>query len=171
MAAAARTNGIEPPPKFIPAAGPPQILWNEWRQLFATYCDAIDFNDFSLTRNKKLFYLTVSVQRARNDFPNCPMLHIPKCFRAHESPTQARERKGAQLLGESITEYIAALRDLATTCHFGDFLDNALCDQLIEKLHNSNILLAKEKLDLTKSKFLLQLDWRAGLKMQNLCAS
>ena len=34
-------------------------------------------------------------------------------------------RKRAQLQGESISEYVAALRDLAKTCDFGDFLDDA----------------------------------------------
>ena len=56
---------------------------------------------------------------------------------------------------ESVPNYKAeALRNLATTCDFGDFIDNALCDQLIEKLHNSKIrerLLSEEKLDLTKA--------------------
>ena len=47
MAAAATTNGIVPPPKFLPAAGPPPIPWNEWRPLFETDCDAIDFDDFT----------------------------------------------------------------------------------------------------------------------------
>ena len=58
-------------------------------------------------------------------------------------------RKCAQLQSESITEYVAALRKLATTCDFSDFLDDALCDQLIEKLHNSKIherILAKRSL-------------------------
>ena len=63
-------------------------------------------------------------------------------------------RKRTQLQGASITEYLAALCELATSCDFGDFLDDALCDQLNEKLHNSKIrerLLAEEKLDLTKA--------------------
>ena len=45
MSAAAA--GIEPLPKFLTAPGPPSIPWNEWRPLFETYCDAIDFADFA----------------------------------------------------------------------------------------------------------------------------
>ena len=52
--AAATTNGIEPPPKFLPAAGPPPIPWNEWRPLFETYCDAIDFDDFADKKQKAI---------------------------------------------------------------------------------------------------------------------
>ena len=54
MAATATTNGIEPPPKFLPAAGPPPIPWNEWRPLFETYCDAIDLDDFSDKKQKAI---------------------------------------------------------------------------------------------------------------------
>ena len=60
-------------------------------------------------------------------------------------------RKLAQLQGEGITEYVAALRDLATLCNF---LDNALCNQFIKKLCNPQIRerrLAEEKVDLKKA--------------------
>ena len=50
--AAATTNGIEPPPKFLPAAGPPSIPWNEWRPL--TYCDAMYFDDFADKKQKAI---------------------------------------------------------------------------------------------------------------------
>ena len=53
-----------------------------------------------------------------------------------------------------ITEYIAALRDLASTCDFGDFLEDAICDQIIEKMYNHKIrerLLADENNDLEKA--------------------
>ena len=121
----------------------------------------------SLTRNKKLFYLLSRYRGPEKIFQIARCYISARCYRVHESPTQVREstsgskinepsvlRKRAQLQGESISEYVAALRDLATTCNFGNFLDDALCDQLIEKLHNSKIrerLLAEEKLDLTKA--------------------
>ena len=63
-------------------------------------------------------------------------------------------RRRVQSQCESITEYIAALRDLAATCDFGDFLDDAICDQMIEKMYNHKILerlLADENIDLDKA--------------------
>ena len=54
MAAATTTNGIKPPPKFLPAAGPSLIPWNEWRLLFETYSDAIDFDDFADKKKKAI---------------------------------------------------------------------------------------------------------------------
>ena len=62
-------------------------------------------------------------------------------------------RRRAQSQCETITEYIAALRDLASTCDFGDFLDDAICDQMIEKMYNHKIrerLLADQNIDLEK---------------------
>ena len=43
---------------------------------------------------------------------------------------------------------------MASTCDFGDFLDDAICDQLIEKMNNHKIrerLLADENIDLDKA--------------------
>ena len=63
-------------------------------------------------------------------------------------------RRWAQSQCESITEYIAALRDLASTCDFGDFLEDAICDQMIENMYNHKIrerLLADENIDLDKA--------------------
>ena len=60
--AAATTNGIEPLPKFLPAAGLPPILWNEWRPLFETYCDAIDFDDFADKKQKAILLNCLSTE-------------------------------------------------------------------------------------------------------------
>ena len=63
-------------------------------------------------------------------------------------------RRWAQSQCESITEYIAALRDLASTCDFGDFREDAICDQMIENMYNHKIrerLLADENIDLDKA--------------------
>ena len=169
MAAAATTNGIEHPPKFLPGAGPPPIPWNEWRPLFETYCDAIDFDDFA-DKKQKAILLNCFGTEGHKRFSKLPdatypqgateytkaLLKLEKEYKPVKNKRAERYvlRKRAQLQGESISEYVAALRDLATTCDFSDFLDDALCDQLIEKLHNSKIrerLLAEEKLDLTKA--------------------
>ena len=40
--------------------------------------------------------------------------------------------------GESIADYVAELRRLATTCKFGDFMDDALRDRLVCGLRSEN---------------------------------
>ena len=151
MAAAATTNGIETPPKFLPGAGAPPILWNEWRPLFENYCDAIDFDDFADKGKKAILFncLGTEGQKRFSKLPNATypqgateytkaLLKLEKEYKLVKNKRAECYlfRKRAQLQGESITEYVAALRDLATTCNFGDFLDDALCDQLIEKLYS-----------------------------------
>ena len=70
MAAAATTNGIEPPPKSLPAAGPPPIPWNEWQPLFQTYCDAIDFDDFADKKQKVIYCLGSEGQKRFSKLPD-----------------------------------------------------------------------------------------------------
>ena len=70
------TNDIEPPPKFLPAAGPPPITWNEWRPLFKTYCDAIDFDDFADKKQKAILLncLGTEGQKRFSKLPNATYL-------------------------------------------------------------------------------------------------
>ena len=44
-----------------------------------------------------------------------------------------------QAVGETISEYVAELRRLATTCEFGDFLNDALRDRLVCGLRNESV--------------------------------
>ena len=132
-------------------------------------CDAIDFDDFADKKQKAILLncLGTDGQRRFSKLPDATypqgaivytkaLLKLEKEYKPVKNKRTKRYvfRKCAQLQGESISEYVAAIRDLATMCDFGDFLDDALCNQLIEKLHNSKIrerLLAEEKLDVTKA--------------------
>lgn len=52
---------------------------------------------------------------------------------------------------EKVVQYIAAFRDLATTCEFADNMDDMLRDQLVENIANHRIrerLLLESKLTL-----------------------
>ncbi len=42
-------------------------------------------------------------------------------------------------MDETVLQYIAALRDLATTCEFAETLDDMLRDQLVENVTNPRI--------------------------------
>ena len=145
--AAATTNGIEPPPKFLPAAGPPPIPWNEWQPLFEPYCDAIDFDEFTDKKQKAnlLNCLGTEGQKIARCYISARYTKALLKLEKEYKPVKNKRaegyvfRKHAQLQGESISEYVAALSDRAKTSDFGDFLDDALCDQLIKKLHNSKI--------------------------------
>ena len=60
----------------------------------------------------------------------------------------------SQKPNETIANYLANLRRLASRCEFGDFLAEALCDRLVCGMSNDNIqkvLLTKAKLTLEKA--------------------
>ena len=62
--------------------------------------------------------------------------------------------KREQSAGESVAEYNAALRKLATHCKFGNHLEEALCDRFVCRLRNEGLqrrLLAETELLLTKA--------------------
>ena len=77
MAAAATTNGIETPQKFLPGAGPPPIPWNEWRPLFENYCDAIDFDDFA-DKGKKVILFNCLGTVGQKRFSKLPNATYPQ---------------------------------------------------------------------------------------------
>ncbi|KAL1274350.1 hypothetical protein QQF64_027164 [Cirrhinus molitorella] len=63
-------------------------------------------------------------------------------------------RKRVQAPGETIIQYVAALRDLATTCDFSAILDEMLRDQLVENVSSHRIrerLLLESELTLEKA--------------------
>lgn len=65
-----------------------------------------------------------------------------------------RFRQRSQRTGETTDQYIAAVRELATTCEFADMEDEMICDQLIEKTNSTRIrerLLLEVPLDLKKA--------------------
>ena len=64
-----------------------------------------------------------------------------------------------QAVGETIAEYEAELRKLATHCAFGDYLSGAICDRIVCGIHSENIqkrLLAEDDLTLVKIREIAQ---------------
>ena len=163
----ATAMGLQPPPVFLPEPGTPPIPWRQWRELFITYGEAIDFDQFSDKKQRAILLNCLGAEGQKhfsklpeaNDYPPAATeymkaLHkIEKEFRQIKNKRAERYifRKRDQMPGETISEYVAVLRDLASTCDFGDFLNDALCDQIIEKINNHKIrerLLAEEHLTL-----------------------
>ncbi|RXN33781.1 Integrase core domain [Labeo rohita] len=81
-------------------------------------------------------------------------------LKAHFAPRRIKVaerhafRKRVQAPGESIVQYVAALRDLASTCDFAATLDEMLRDQLVENVSSHRIrerLLLESELTLDKA--------------------
>ena len=146
------------------------MAWNEWKRMFDTYMDAIDSEQFTDKRKTALLLHSLGAEGQRRysklkeldnyaegatefEKANLKLANEYKFIRNKRAERYAFRRR-TQSQCESITEYIAALRDLASTCDFGDFLDDAICDQMIENMYNHKIrerLLADENIDIDKA--------------------
>lgn len=82
-----------------------------------------------------------------------------------------RFNKRDQLPGESVQDFLAALRQLARYCDFEDWLDRLLCDHLVCGLRDETIqrrLLAEPDLKLTKAILLARAAEEAAAKTEEL---
>ena len=164
------TEDLDPPSKFLEYAGRPPIPWNRWKQLWDNYCDAIGAGDFSSERRRDILLNCLGTEGQRRfstlkELRNYPadsnalskaVLKLDKEFSMMKNKRLERYafRQRAQNPEESVSEYITALRDLASRCDFGTFHDDAICDQLIDKLRSNDlrqVLLAEEDLDIDKA--------------------
>ena len=78
-----------------------------------------------------------------------------------------------QNASESMGNYLATLRRLASTCKFGDFLNDALRDQFVCEMLNEatqKVLITKSDLTLSKAVFVAQGMEAAALKSKELHA-
>ena len=146
------------------------MAWTEWKRMFDTYMDAMDSDLFSDKRKTALLLHSLGAEGQRRysklkelanyldeatefEKTNLKLANEYKVVRNKRAGRYAFRRR-AQSQCESITDYIAALRDLASTCDFGDFLEDAICDQMIETMYNHKIherFLADENIDLDKA--------------------
>lgn len=104
-------------------------LGTEGQRIFTTLPDSGDTLATAITALEKHFNPTLNVVAERHAF-----------------------RKRVQGAQETILQYIAALRQLAATCEFGDNCDDMIRDQLVEHVANHRIrerLLLKDELNLT----------------------
>ncbi|KAK6169763.1 hypothetical protein SNE40_020752 [Patella caerulea] len=139
-------SGIEPPPKFLEKPGLTPLAWNEWKQLYDTYAEAIGTEEFTLKRQTAILLNSLGMEGQRryhklpelqtypvdtNDFTKA-ILKLQKEFKIKQNILTERFkfRKCSQLQEQTITEYIATLRDLASLCEFND-PDDAIPDQFI----------------------------------------
>ena len=141
---------LPPPPAFLPVPGEPPIPWREWYADFENYLIATDLDSAAHPRRKAILLhcLGTEGQRITRTLTITPTLTFPEFatkLKEHFEPKQSitMERKHfrdrEQHVGESIRQYVAALRGLASKCQFGDLQDAMIRDQLTDKARSSRI--------------------------------
>ncbi|XP_048853518.1 uncharacterized protein LOC125721593 isoform X2 [Brienomyrus brachyistius] len=159
-------GNVPAPPMFLPCPGEPPIPFDMWLRIFKNYLLVINAtgNAWPEARRRAtlLHCLGTEGQRTFYSLPDTgdsfdsavtalEKHYTPKVNVVVERHT-FRQRKQAP--HETIIQYAAVLRDLASKCGFDDKTDEMIRDQLIEHVNNSNIrerLLLESDLTLDKT--------------------
>ncbi|KAL1468748.1 hypothetical protein MTO96_025192 [Rhipicephalus appendiculatus] len=147
--------GIAPPDPFLPTPGRPVQPWSRWHDMFKVYLLASGASEFSPERRKAILlhslgpegqriFNTLSVSqaaekteeeegtRATPDVYDSAVAALAKHFDITCNLVVERHRfhRRIQFPGESIQEYVTALRELAAMCSFMS-QEESLRDQLV----------------------------------------
>ena len=135
------------PPTYLPASGKPKYLWDFWIRLFENYVVAAFGPNYSIPRKTALLLHCIGTegQRIFYELPNDASLYDPadndytktkKILANYFGPKQhylvSRKKfhDRIQLPGETVDDYVVALRELSVTCKFAN-TEDAIRDQFI----------------------------------------
>ena len=165
---------VQPPSPFLQFSGNPPVEWSRWYHAFETYLLAAGLDALPDRRKKALLEQCLGTEGQRV----LATLDVPQQQPANDEqqPTEAQQyqrivseltahfgtqatviterhrfRQRSQAAGETIKQYVSALRQLAARCQFGVLHDQMIHDQLIEKTASSAI---RERLLLEKDDLL-----------------
>uniref|UniRef100_A0A8C6V5S1 Gypsy retrotransposon integrase-like protein 1 n=1 Tax=Neogobius melanostomus TaxID=47308 RepID=A0A8C6V5S1_9GOBI len=159
-------GNVPPPPAFLPSPGEPTMPFEMWMRMFNNYLLVINATGNSWPEGRKratlLHCLGTEGQRLFYSLPETgdtiasAVTALEKYFTPKVNVVVERHlfRKRKQAPHETIVQYVAALRDLASRCNFEDKMDEMIRDQLIEHVTASRIrerLLLEPDLSLDKA--------------------
>lgn len=116
--------------------------WARWIVTFNNFLVAEDLGEASDSRKKAILLHLLGEEgrrRAANVDATKSLQETQELLKGIFSSSRSviaerfAFRQRAQHDGESISDYVMALRELATTCNFGTFHDEMIRDQLVEK--------------------------------------
>ncbi|KAJ1186206.1 hypothetical protein NDU88_002989 [Pleurodeles waltl] len=147
-------QSVTPPPFFLTTPGEPLIKWSKWKKTFLHYARVCGSN---LTNERKTALLMHCLgcegqeifeslpdpgedATDLNEFELClkklDLHYLPKVStileRYHFGMREQRQ-------GESIEEYVTALRKLASTCKFGSTIEERIRDQFMLRCASDKI--------------------------------
>nr|XP_054933843.1 uncharacterized protein LOC129387976 [Dermacentor andersoni] len=156
-------TGLAPPPFFLPAPGRPSLPWEQWEQMFNVYLLASGAAPFKPEQRKAILlhclgaegqriYQTLhagtsAAARADDKSIVAPPDEYDSAFAAlrHQFSTSRnviierhRFHCRSQHTGESVHDFVAALRELASHCSFAS-QDDALRDQFVAGVASTRV--------------------------------
>ncbi|XP_062503720.1 uncharacterized protein LOC134180560 [Corticium candelabrum] len=168
---------VQPPSPFLQFPGDPPVEWSRWYHAFETYLLAAGLEALPDRQKKALLQHCLGTEGQRL----LATLYVPQQQPANDEqqPAEAQQyqrtlseltahfgteatviterhlfRQRSQAAGETIKQYVSALRQLAARCQFGVLHDQMIRDQLIEKTSSAirkRLLLEKDDLSCTKA--------------------
>ncbi len=157
-------SGLHVPPQFLPTPGKPPIQWELWIEMLNNYFGAIVGENFTPQRKACIlktnlgpegFRILKLIPTAGIDFthrdannvitPDDEYQRLVKILHSHFRDKRDKRiarfdfRRRRQQPGESIDDYIIALRHLLPPCQYNDLGDEMIHFQLIEKTHCKEI--------------------------------
>ncbi|KAJ8356570.1 hypothetical protein SKAU_G00193640 [Synaphobranchus kaupii] len=153
-----------PPSHFLTLPGEPPVPWTRWYEAFETYISVLAVEDLSAAWKQAMLIHCLGIEGQRifktlgaaADYADCVQL-LAGHFAAPQNVILQRilfhQRK--QRAGESVHQYVADLRGLATACKFGALQDEMIRDQLAEHRNDPKIrerlITAPDDLTFTKA--------------------
>ena len=136
---------LQSPDLFVPTSGKPSLPWSIWIRTFTNYIDAAGFSELEDKRKKALLLHCLGIEGQRLYFARVAEIDhnkasytemIKELQNQHGKVNIAGERSKfrarKQHHGETISEYLAALRELASNCDFKTLEDEIIRDQMTE---------------------------------------
>lgn len=148
--------GLSPPPAFLAVPGAPYQAWSAWKKSFLAFLGATGLDTVSATRKKQILFTMLGVEGQRivdsfrlDEMPvpegtdefSAFLTTLEKHFEFSGSVMLERKKlfDRVQQPGESVTEFLSALRRQGSLCAFGDALDAILCDVFLRGLTSKRV--------------------------------
>lgn len=158
------TLNLSQPAPFLQSAGDPATPFKAWIRTFENYLLAMSAKELPDARKRALLIHCLGAEGQRlfytlqvaDDTYASALKAIQDFFtpKVNVVAERYRFRQRSQRNGESTLQYVASLRELATTCEFGAMEEEMIRDQLVEKTNSARIrerLLLEIPLTLTKA--------------------
>lgn len=150
------TASFPTPPPFLPTPGAPVQPWLSWKTSFFNYLVVIEADESSPKRKRALLWslLGLEGQRVVSTFPSTALAHsetvsefdvlitaLDQHFAAKKNVVVERRLflTRVQSQGESVLEYLGALRHLGSFCDFGESLETRIAEVFLAGLLSSEV--------------------------------
>lgn len=136
------------PAPFLPSGTDPAIPWSRWTGIFQNYLTAIGGDAFPVERRRAILLtclgaegqrifnsLPASVKREGEDEFSFAQRRLDDYYapRMNVCAERYRFRSRGQQQGESVAAWVTALRQLASSCAYGQLTEELIRDQVVER--------------------------------------